>query len=99
MKSFIIDNIKQEDEYMVDFAALENKIKEQEQSEQEQLKEKVEQLRKFHKRGYTLVYKYSALVKKECGHWEHLQINHKDWLKNEDKGRCTRCICNISLIK
>ena len=87
----IFRNIEYGENYKVDFPAIERAIEKLPEPDKKQCGEVISNMKKL---GIdTLAYRYSVLVKMGCGHWEHLQEHHIDYLKDVVQPRCTKCVC------
>ena len=94
MKCYVLfNNIKVDGGYKPDYSRFENYIENWiaiTKSDKKQLFGEIEQLKQ---RDLTFAWGYGAFVKKDCGHWEFLQLPHAEDVMSELSGNCTRCIC------
>lgn len=92
-KYTVLENIKIDGGYKINFEAIEKRIPKMDISETDK-KALSDYVQECKERDLTFAFKYSAWVKQACGHWEHLQLAHAEWVNDHTgDGRCTRCIC------
>ena len=94
MENYIVlKNIEIDGGYKIDFGEVEKRIPEMDISESDR-KQLSEYVLECKKRDLTFTFRFSAFVKQTCGHWEHLQLAHEEWVNDHiGNGRCTKCIC------
>ena len=78
MENYIVlKNIEIDGGYKIDFEEVEKRIPEMDISESDR-KQLSEYVLECKKRDLTFTFRFSAFVKKTCGHWEHLQLAHEE---------------------